>query len=101
MLKNKIHLDYHLICGPAELEDFLRYQLIKPWQSKNSRHDLFLKIKHPQTAFYQGGWGQELLLVTTDPNTFYGPQASVHCTQRRAQEIRQWIVDNLHEQLTQ
>lgn len=101
MSRDKIILEDHLICGSAELEDYIRYQLIKPWHPTNPRHQLFHKIKHPNSDFYSGGWGPELLVVDLDPNAFYSPQARVHCTPSRAQEIRRWIVDNLFEYLTQ
>lgn len=100
MSNNKIELRDHLICGSAELEDYIRYNLIKPWQPRNPRHQLFHKIKYPRSDFYSGGWGPELLVVRTDPDVFYGPQAIIHATQARADEIRRWIVDNLFEYLT-
>lgn len=92
----KINLSHHIVCGDIEIQDFLRYKVIKHWQPKDPRHKIFHQIKYPNHDFYQGGWGPEMIIVPKEFDILMGRPAKVWCTSTRAKEIKQWIIDNLY-----
>ena len=97
MQKNPRHqLDWHIIAGSLEMEEHLRYGVIKE-REFSARHDLFLKIKHPGMKFYQGGWGPELILWPTEGGVDIGRPVIVWATEQRAKEIQQWIQRSMFE----
>lgn len=90
-----LNLSNHIVCGQLELQEYLDQGLVKPWQPRDPRHRLFHKIKHPDTDFYQGPWGPELLKVPQRDDPLLGRPGYVWCTESRCLEIRQWIMANL------
>jgi hypothetical protein len=90
-----LNLDNHIVCGQLELQEYLSSNRVKEWQPKNPRHNLFHKIKYPDTEFYQGPWGPELLKVPKQEDPLLGRPGYIWCTESRCLEIRQWIMANL------
>ena len=99
MSKQSESLTNHIICGQLELDELVRQGLIIEWQPKNNRHQLFLQIKHPNTRFYKGQWGPELILSPRDQEPTIGRPGYVYATFTRAQEITRWIIDSLFNQV--
>ena len=95
-MSNNIELKNHIICGQLEIEELLRQGIITEWQPKNSRHQLFHKIKYPNSRFYQGGWGPELMQSPIDAEVTVGRPGYVWCSFNRANEICRWILDQLY-----
>jgi hypothetical protein len=89
-----IQLQWHIVCGSMEIEELERYKRIQEWTPRNDRHSLFLTIKHPDTKFYKGSWGPELLHFSDD-GPYRGKVGKIHCTYQRYTEIAKWFLMNM------
>lgn len=90
-------LDNRIVAGEIEYEELTRYNVITPHRPNNPRLTLFRTIKYPNHEFYQGPWGPEIIMFPkkghTDINL--GCIGTVHCTEARAEEIRNDIRDRM------
>lgn len=77
-----------------EIEELQKYQRLKPWTPKNDRHNLFLVIKYPDTKFYKGDWGPELLHFVDD-GPYRGKVGKIFCSYERYTEIAKWFLINM------
>jgi hypothetical protein len=77
-----------------EIEELHRYKRISSWNPKNNRHLLFLAIKYPDTEFYRGSWGQELLHFVDD-GPYRGKVGKIYCSYERYTEIAKWFLVNM------
>ena len=93
---SKINLDWHIVAGSLEMEEFIRYKVVDEHEFKDARHSLFRKIKHPGMLFYKGGWGPEILMWPSQGGLELGRPAMVYATAKRAKQIEVWIQENLH-----
>lgn len=93
----KIKLDHWIVCGQLELEEFIRYKVIRPWEPRRPQDRFNYLIKYPTHLFYTGGWGNERLIVNTVTDLNWGRCGVVWSTERRSQEIIGWIKKNLFE----
>lgn len=98
ILKNKLVLSEHIICGQLELEEMLKNPSIVFKEIINERQRLFYQIKWPDHHFYQGGWGPEILRVPKKEDILVGRPAIIHATEPRAEQVRLWIIENLYPQ---
>lgn len=102
--KTVVELAWHIVGRRAELNHLLSKDLIKHKQL-DPRQELFWRIKYPDTEWYQGPWGPECLhysqgdlrklLITGHEQ--YGQQLKVWSTEARAQEISQWIEQEIRK----
>ena len=77
-----------------EIEELSKYGHMRQWHPKDDRHSLFLLMKYPNTEFYKGGWGPELLHFTEiDPHI--GKVGKILCTYSRYKEISEWFLKNM------
>lgn len=90
----EITLQWHIVCGSMEIEELSRYKKIKEWTPRKERHALFFAIKYPETRFYKGAWGPELLHFVND-GVHRGPVGKIHCTYKRYKEITNWFITNM------
>ena len=74
-----------------EIEELAKYSQIKEWSPRNDRHALFLTIKHPNTKFYKGGWGPELLHFADD-GPYRGKVGKIFCSYDRYRYIANWFL---------
>lgn len=86
-----VEQQWHIVCGSIEIEELQRQGLLKP-RGRNVRYDLFLKIKHPNTEFYKGGWGPEILYFSEE-DPYRGPVGRVFCTYARYRHISEWFLE--------
>ena len=93
-MKQIIELEWHIVCGSMEIEELSRYKRIAKWQGRNDRHSLFMTIKHPDTEFYKGGWGPELLHFTDD-GPYRGKVGKIYCSYPRYKHIANWFLVNM------
>lgn len=84
---------WQIICGAMEIEELSKYGRIKEWSPKNDRHALFLMIKYPDTRFYKGGWGPELLYFS-DQGLAIGKVGKMLLTYSRYKEVANWFLVN-------
>ena len=91
MSKKIVEQHWHIVCGSVEIEELSRYGKLKEWTPRNELHALFLAIKHPDTRFYKGGWGPELLYFTDD-GPYRGPVGKVFCSYNRYTDIARWFL---------
>lgn len=102
MLKSlpNIQLDWHTVCGSVEIDELTRHHHIREWSPRDKRHTLFLTMKHPDTRFYKGAWGSEILHFVYHTDTAHSPTplpqyqsrvGRVYCTLERSSEIANWI----------
>lgn len=89
-----VEQQWHIVCGSAEIEELTRYKRIKEWSPRNQRHALFLAIKHPETRFYKGAWGQEILYFADD-GPYRGKVGKIFCSYQRYTEIAKWFLTNM------
>lgn len=89
----QVDLNWHIVCGSMEIDELELRKAIRP-VGRNHRYDLFLKIKHPDTEFYRGGWGPEVLHFE-DMGPHMGRVGRVHCTYDRYKQIAEWFLTNL------
>jgi len=89
-----IELQWHIVCGSMEIEELHRYKRITKWTARNQRHALFMTIKHPDTEFYKGGWGPELLHFSDD-GPYRGKVGKIYCTYERYKQIAGWFLTNM------
>jgi hypothetical protein len=96
MLKSSpnIELNWNIVCGSAEIEELARYNRIREWSPRNERHALFLTIKHPDTKFYKGAWGTELLHFVDD-GPYRGKVGKIYCSYERYTIIAKWFLVNM------
>jgi len=96
MLKSfpNIELNWNIVCGSAEIEELARYNRIREWSPRNERHALFLTIKHPDTKFYKGAWGTELLHFVDD-GPYRGKVGKIYCSYERYTIIAKWFLVNM------
>lgn len=78
-----------------EIEELQSRGKIKP-QGCNRRYDLFLKIKYPNTEFYRGGWGPEILHFVDD-GPYRGKVGKIFCSYGRYSHIARWFLDTMFE----
>ena len=89
-----IQLQWHIVCGSMEIEELEKAERIREWCARNQRHALFLTIKHPNTKFYKGAWGSELLHFSDD-GPYRGRVGKIYCTYDRYKQIASWFLDNM------
>jgi hypothetical protein len=89
-----IQLQWHIVCGSVEIEELEKAQRIREWSARNQRHALLLTIKHPETRFYKGAWGFELLHFSDD-GPYRGQVGKIYCTYERYKQIASWFLDNM------
>ena len=77
-----------------EIEELSKHGIIKQWHPKNDRHSLFLMIKHPNTDFYKGPWGPEILYFSDD-GPYRGKVGKMLLTYSRYKEIANWFLVNV------
>jgi hypothetical protein len=80
-----------------EIDELYLTMKIVPWQAKDSRHYLFLQIKYPNTKFYKGSWGQELLHFVDD-GAYRGQVGKIYCSYDRYKEIAKWFLNTMYDQ---
>jgi hypothetical protein len=90
----RIELDHYAVCGGLELDEFIRYKVIRPWEPRKAQDRFSYLIKYPNHKFYVGGWGNEKLIVS---NTEQPKRGVIWCTEERSDQIIQWIRLNLFE----
>jgi hypothetical protein len=99
-MTDTIQLQWHTVCGSVEIEELERTKQIKKWQPRIARHGLFLTMKYPDTRFYKGAWGAELLHFVYYTNTTHSPTplpqyqsrvGRVYCSLERSIEITNWF----------
>jgi len=91
-----VEQQWHILCGSMEIEELSKYKKITQWHPRNDRHSLFLQIKHPDTDFYRGGWGPELLHFVDD-GIYRGRVGKIFCTYDRYKEIAKWFLTTMFE----
>ena len=74
-----------------EVEELEKYGLIKEWHPKNDRHSLFMIMKYPNTKFYKGRWGPELLHFVDD-GPYRGKVGKMLLTYSRYKEVANWFL---------
>lgn len=94
MAKHRVEQQWHIVCGSMEIEELQRYKRIKEWSPRDERHALFLAIKHPDTRFYKGSWGPELLHFSNE-GTYRGEVGKVFCSYQRYKHIANWFLTNM------
>lgn len=94
--KQIVNLDWHIVCGSMEIEELAKYKKIIPWNPRNHRHSLFMAIKYPNTDFYKGNWGQEILHFVDD-GPYRGQVGKIFCTYNRYIEIARWFLLNVFQ----
>jgi len=92
--KTKLELTWHTVCGQWELEQLVSEGQIKPLKITDQRHWVWLKMQFPNTEFYVGSWGQEILHFRTN-NEFIGAVCVVHTTWPRYKLIAEWFLEQL------
>ena len=93
---NKIDLSWHWVCNQYEHEELSRYHAITPHKYSDPRHQIFDELKWPSHTRWQGGWGPEPMYY--DSAFDFNRQTRlciVYATDRRAEEIRQWIQNQM------
>lgn len=85
---------WNIVCGSMEIEELQKYNLIKEWKPRNHRHALFLVIKYPDTKFYKGSWGPELLHFVND-GPYRGSVGKIFCSYDRYKDIAKWFLTNM------
>jgi hypothetical protein len=93
----QITLSHWIVCGQLELEEFIRYKVIRPWEPRRAQDRFIYLVKYPNHKFYNGGWGNERLIVSNDYDPKWGRCGVVWSTESRSQEIVGWINKNLFE----
>jgi hypothetical protein len=88
-----VELNWHIVCGSVEIGQLELRNAIRPL-GRDDRYDLFLTIKYPNTEFYRGTWGPEILYFE-DQGPYLGPVGRIHCTYDRYKEIAQWFLSEL------
>lgn len=83
-------LTYQEIINSYELEEFVRYKVIRPYMPR-SRNKLFELMKYPNHRYYKGGWGAEILLQDQRGHHRFGLSGYVYATPQRADIIRAWF----------
>jgi len=86
----KINLEWHSVCNGYEHEELSRYKAMTQHEYTNPRHEIFDELKWHNHTRYQGGWGPESLYYNHESQT-----GIVHSTLKRAEQIRQWIQDQM------
>ena len=94
MSDTNIELDWHTVCGGVEIDELTRHHHIREWSPRKERHALFLTMKHPDTRFYKGAWGTELLHFSDD-GPYRGKVGKIYCTYERYKQIASWFLDNM------
>jgi len=79
-----------------EIEELTRYKKLKEWSPRNDRHALFMTIKHPNSRFYRGGWGPELLHFVDD-GIYRGPVGKIFCSYDRYKTIATWFLTTMFQ----
>lgn len=92
----KIDLSWHVVCGRYEMEEFQLYGVVRPWRYRDPRHEIFDKLKYTNQSKWQGDWGPEPLLYDNVDDLLLGQLGRVWCTERRAEEIKHWIINTIH-----
>lgn len=92
----RIDLSWHVVGNQYEHEELVRYQAIKPHEYKDPRHKLFDDLKWHKHTRWRGGWGPEPMYYDSEYDLAReGRLCIVYATDKRAQEIRNWIRDQM------
>lgn len=89
-MRYQVKLEWISVLARADLEELTNGSHIWPYRPKNTRHELFDLIKHPNRQGFAGGWGPEVIYWNNLDELGY-----VWSTHHRAIEIRDWIRDHL------
>jgi hypothetical protein len=94
-ISNKQELGWCVVCGRYEHEELVERKVLKPWRSRDSRQQLFLIMKWPNHTLWRGAWGPEPLLYDKEDDYLRGQLGTVWATDKRAQEIAEWLRDQM------
>lgn len=92
---NKIELDWRVVCGRYEHDELTTYNIINPWPYSDPRHQILEDLKFPDHTKWQGPWGPEPLYYDKKDDLVRGQLGIVWCTEARAQEIAEWMRDQM------
>jgi hypothetical protein len=77
-----------------EIEQLYANKQLAKWNPNNQRHLLFLAIKYPETEFYRGSWGPELLHFVDD-GPYRGKVGKIYCSYGRYTLIAKWFLEQM------
>jgi hypothetical protein len=92
VMSKKIELEWRPIMNWYEHSEIKMYDYIKV-RERESRQTLFEDIKYSdfgEHTFYQGGWGPEPMIWSTNQEQGY-----VWCSEARQEQIQQWVRDTV------
>lgn len=93
--KIEVKMSWQVVCGEYEYQDFLHTGKIHNFRWKDTRHEMFDRMKWPQHTIWQGPWGPEPLYWPKQDNPVMGRLGIIWCSDRRAEEIRANIQDQI------
>ncbi len=91
-MSKRIELEWRPIMNWYEHSEIKMYDYIKV-RERESRQTLFENIKYSdfgEHTFYQGGWGPEPMIWSTNQEQGY-----VWCSEARQEQIQQWVRDTV------